>query len=74
MITHIFIQGMFSHFSFEAAPHIEVNHEISVNMWLDIQKRANLLFTKTSEIVKKCYKNVCRLKKKRQGKVACFDS
>ena len=52
MITHIFIQGMFSHFSFEAAPHIEVNHEISVKMCQDIHDARKFLWNERHYAVK----------------------
>ena len=52
MTTHIFIQGMFSHFSFEAAPHIEVNHEISVKMRQDIHDSRKFLWNERHYAVK----------------------
>ena len=52
MITHIFIQGMFSHFSFEAAPHIEVNHEISVKMCQEIHDSRKFLWNERHYAVK----------------------
>ena len=52
MITHIFVQGMFSHFSFEAAPHIQVNQEISVKMCQEIHDSRKFLWNERHYAVK----------------------